>query len=575
MIEITEEDYLKPPYSYQKDGIVHIFNEYHKVKRPPGSENFSALFDDMGVGKTYQAVTAASIAFQMDKIDMAIVVCPKSVRSQWDGEENGEIKKYCASEYISVRYDSDFIGSFPVNKDQLLWVTVSYSYLRSKLLQFLFLVQKSKKRFILILDESSFVKSHSTQQTHACKELRKLASMCIILNGTPIANTILDLWSQFDILDPVAIDYMSYYHFRARYCIQGGFKGKQYEDFHQRDLDKLNEELSALKELNLKFPNNETTIQKIQSKQLKIETMERIRDSIAKLKVKLKPWIIRRTKKDVLKELPPKLSPVYLEAPMSVEGYRIYTEMRDEMVAWANTAEFSEASNGAVKLGRLSQITSGYLGGLITIPVIDYYNNGNVDDCVHDEELTALDKYESSLHPENNACGAPKEIDRSKLDTFLEWYKINFELKVIVWCRFRAEMFRLKDELNKLGAKSGLIIGKQSTKEREETIRAASNGELGVVIANPASGGYGIDGLQNHFYTSVRMSMDHSLIKYEQSNDRLDRIGQTMPISYINILATSPRGGKTVDHLIMDSVINKHEMSKWSMNQWREKVRDL
>src|SRR5690349_11989817 len=175
MIEITEKDYLVPPYPYQRDGIRHII-----------SQKYPAVFDDMGVGKTYQAVTATSILFQNNEIDMAIVVCPKSVRSQWDSDETGEIKKYCASDYISVRYDSNFTGTFPINEDQLIWVTVSYSYLRSKLMEFLYLVQRSKKRYILILDESSFVKSHTTQQTKACKELRKSATRCVILNGTPI-----------------------------------------------------------------------------------------------------------------------------------------------------------------------------------------------------------------------------------------------------------------------------------------------------------------------------------------------------------------------------------------------------
>lgn len=575
MIEIKPEDFLIKPYPYQRDGIQHIFNAFHEVKRPESSKYNALLADEMGVGKTYQAVVASSILFQNYEIEMVIVVCPKSVRGQWDNEETGQIRKYCASNYISVRYDSDFKGSFPVNKDSLLWVTVSYSYLRSKIDKFIELVKKSNKKFILILDESSFIKSHTTQQTRACKELRKLALGCWELNGTPIANSILDLWSQFDILDPEAIGNIGYYHFRARYCMMGGYNGKEVIDFHQKDLDKVREDLNALLDLKKRFPDTLSITERIQSKQAKIEEMERVKAAIARLKIQLKPWIIRREKKDVLSQLPAKLPPVYLEAPMSTEGYRVYKEMRDEMVAWASQAEFSEAVNGAVKLGRLSQITSGFLGGLITIPIIDQYEDGRVDNGVMDTELTALDDYRSSLHPELNASGAPREIDRSKLDTFLEWYDLNRELKVVVWCRFRAEMFRLRDELKKRGATVGLIIGNQPTSEREEVIRAFSNGELDVCIANPASGGYGLDGLQNHCYTCVRMSMDPSLIKHEQSSDRLHRNGQTMPVSYIYILATSPNGGKTVDHLVVQSVLDKQDMAAFGMDKWKELVKNL
>lgn len=569
MIEIRPEDFIIKPYPYQRDGLKHVFNTFHEVKRPKGSEGNAFLADEMGVGKTYQAVVASSILFQNDEIDMAIVVCPKSVRGQWDNDETGQIRKYCAADYVSVRYDSDFRGSFPINPNQLIWVTTSYSYLRSKIDKFIELVKKSKKKFILILDESSFINSHTTQQRKAVKALRKLASRCLLLNGTPIANTILDLWSQFDILDPAAIDEMGYYHFRNRYTMQGGFEGRERIDFHQRDLDKLNAELSDLITLKLSFPTDSAqfskTIEKIQSKREKIDTMLRVKEAIARLKIKLKPWIIRREKKDVLLQLPAKLPPVYFEAPMSTEGYRVYKEMRDEMVAWASRAEFSEAVNGAVKLGRLSQITSGFLGGLVTLKREDGDEDDTLEEKSNYEETNSIP---SGMH-------GPREVDRSKLDTFLEWFELNDNLKVVVWCRFRAEMFRLRDELEKKKYKVGMIIGQQSTSEREEVIRAFSAGELDVCIANPASGGFGLDGLQNHCYTCVRLSMDHSLIKHEQSSDRLHRNGQTMPVSYIYILATSPSGGKTVDHLVVESVLNKQEMSAWGMDKWKEEVRNL
>lgn len=542
MIEINLNSFITKPYPHQIDSIKHILNAYHEVKRPKGSELFSANFDEMGVGKSKPHVDGLVTLYENGIIDTVIVVCPASVRGVWDNAETGEIAKHCSSNYSVLRYDSSFKGkSLPETKNSLLWITVSYSFLRARLTEFLALcTRKNSRKFFVIFDESSFIKSSKAQQTKACKELRKYVTGAAILNGTPIANNVLDLWSQFDILDPNALGKIGFYHFRARYCLMGGFEGKEI-------LNLKEEKEKVLKRI--AKPKNEQD--KILAEE-KLEKIASIEAAIQRLQDKLKPWVIRREKKDVLKHLPPKLPPVFLEAQMSTEGHRVYKEMLEDMVAWVDSAEYSQAVNGAVKVGRLSQITSGFLGGLRIVTVEDNIN-----------------ELEPIIGPQ------PKEVDDAKLKTFLQWYEQNRHLKVVVWCRFRAEMFRLEKTLQQIGCKTGMIIGGQPTSQREEVIENATKGNLDVVIANPASGGFGLNGLQNHFHTCVYMSMSHSLIHYLQSSDRLDRPGQTEPISYIFILAVSPKGNKTVDHLVVKSVLGKDDMAKWSMQRWKEEVKNL
>lgn len=554
MIEITPNSFLTKPYPYQKDGLLHIFNRLHKEKRPPGSEGNAALFDEMGVGKTKQTIDAASIYFENGKIDTVIVVCPASVRGTWDNAETGEIAKHCKSDYVSFRYDKKFpefivdknvakTPNFIKQNNQLLWITISYSFLRARRQEFIQLVKKYKWNFLLVLDESSFVKSHKAQQTKACKELREYANYCILLNGTPIANNTLDLWSQFNILDPVALGNIGFYHFRARYCLMGGFEGREV-------LNLIEEKKKVLERI--RKPKNEQDL--IWANQ-KLEDILRVEESIERLKTKLKPWVIRREKKDVLLDLPPKLPPVYLEAPLSTEGYRVYKEMAEDMVAWANSENYSMAVNGAVKSGRLTQITSGFVGGLAAILEED-------EEHIERQEITDI------------SFNAIKEIDDSKLKAFLEWYEINKHLKVLVWCYFRAEIFRLRDKLEELGYKVGVLIGGQSGKERDEIKEKATKGEYDIVIGQ-ISLGFGIDGLQNHIYTCVYMSFRHHLIHFQQSSDRLHRNGQTMPVSYIFILATTPTGKKTIDHLTLRAVLNKEDMASWTLDKWREEVKNL
>src|SRR5688500_3207077 len=119
-IQIQDEDfYVKPLGPFQIDGINFLLN---------GPNGTAFLADEMGVTKTYQAINTASVLFQKDIIEMAIVVSPASVRGVWDNDETGQIKQYCKSDYIAIRYDADFRGSLPFAEGQLLWITISYSF---------------------------------------------------------------------------------------------------------------------------------------------------------------------------------------------------------------------------------------------------------------------------------------------------------------------------------------------------------------------------------------------------------------------------------------------------------------
>jgi SNF2 family DNA or RNA helicase len=540
MIEFSKEDFILKPYEYQYQGIKHLLG---------GNR---AIFDEMGVGKTKQAIDAASILYKNGKIDTVIVVCPRSVRAQWDDEETGQIKKNCKSDYAVIRYDpANFkTNTLPETPDNLLWITISYSMLRSRLSNFLSLFSGGSRRILLILDESSYVKSFKAAQRKACRELRDYAQICWILNGTPTANHFIDLWGQLDIMDSSSINNIGYYHFRAKYQLFGGYKGKEILDFNPAEVQKKRAKLEKLRAIKpVSVEHSQMVREQIQNLEMQILQMENVGSAIENLKEKLKPWIIRREKKDVLKELPDKLPPVILEAQLTPGGYKAYKEMVDDMVAWADKATYSEAVNGAVKIGRLSQITSGFLGGLQVLP---------------DTESNVVEN-----------IAVIQEVDDSKLSTFLEWYEENRHLKVVVWCRFRAEMFRLQRELTGRGISCGMIIGGQSDVERENAVTDFSKGKLDVLIANPASGGFGLDGLQNHCYTAVYMSMSHSLIQYLQSADRLHRNGQKMPVSYLFILAVTPKGGKTIDHVVYNAVQNKEEIAKWTIEKWRQVVRSL
>lgn len=113
-----------------------------------------------------------------------------------------------------------------------------------------------KKKFdLVVFDESQCLKGHTTEQSKGCFKIAMSIPHRLILTGTPVHNSPLDCYGQFRCLSPDIFG-SSYYKFRARYAIMGGYLGKQVMkfinmgDFKQRILNcssiKLKEEVLDL-----------------------------------------------------------------------------------------------------------------------------------------------------------------------------------------------------------------------------------------------------------------------------------------------------------------------------------------
>ncbi len=207
------------------------------------------LADDMGLGKTLQAIIAISQHTMEHKKSQSIIVCPTSLVYNWkeefakfnptlkvlpvDGNPNqrkkilSEIKKYdvIVTSYTLMQKDIEF------------YKTISFGY--------------------AILDEAQHIKNRGTRNAQSTKMIR--ASHRLILTGTPIENSLDELWSLFDFLMPGLLS--TYDRFVEKYirqtsAAQGG-----------KNLDNL--------------------------------------------KRKVAPFILRRMKKDVLDDLPPVSEIVY------------------------------------------------------------------------------------------------------------------------------------------------------------------------------------------------------------------------------------------------------------------------
>ena len=148
------------------------------------------LADDMGLGKTIQMI--ALIKSDRSR-KPSLVVCPKSLVFNWISE----FARFDGSTRVTAIYGSDSRRSELISlingKEKAVYIT-SYDSLRNDISKY------STEFNYVILDEAQYIKNVNALKTKSVKELK--ASHRFALTGTPIENSVVDLWSIFDFIMP-------------------------------------------------------------------------------------------------------------------------------------------------------------------------------------------------------------------------------------------------------------------------------------------------------------------------------------------------------------------------------------
>lgn len=234
------ETTLRP---YQKDGVRWL--------RALQKNGFSGILaDEMGLGKTLQTLVWLEMlkedrrAAGMERIP-SLIVCPTSLVENWAAEAG----RFTPSMKVGIVAGADRRGKLQRLGDYDIVLT-SYALVRRDIETY------AKVPFAAaVLDEAQHIKNQSTQNARAAKRI--CADHRLVLTGTPIENSVSDLWSIMDFLMP-------------------GYLGNH----------------AAFK------ANVETPI---------LEGGEEGEQAQWKLRHKLSPFLLRRLKRDVAKELPPKI----------------------------------------------------------------------------------------------------------------------------------------------------------------------------------------------------------------------------------------------------------------------------
>ena len=224
--------------NYQKLGVKWLYILY---KTHLGG----ILADEMGLGKTYEAICFIKEVLKDNKNSKILIITPTSLIYNWEKE----LVKFSPNIKYLIIYDNKIKRKklYDFYNDYNIFIT-SYGLIRNDNDYYL-----NKKFDICLIDEAQNIKNYYTLLSNKIKNIK--AHTKIALTGTPIENSILDLWNIFDFILP-------------------GYLGNLY-DFM------------------MKYHNFK---------------------NLEELKVLIGPFILRRTKKDVIKDLPSKIEKnIYLE----------------------------------------------------------------------------------------------------------------------------------------------------------------------------------------------------------------------------------------------------------------------
>lgn len=258
--------------------------------------------------------------------------------------------------------------------------------------------------------------------------------------------------------------------------------------------------------------------------------------NLDELKEKLKAHTRVVDKKTALPDLPPKLY-TRMEIPLSEEQERAYSMMKDHAIATI-PGEIGQttARIALTKILRLSQITSGH------VPLTNSITGAN--------QIVSFKQ-------------------NPKFDAVVELLEdIPF---MVVFGMFIVEIQDLAARLNKLGISHGMIYGETKLAEREKIQERFQKGEVRVVICQVVTGGIGIS--LTHGDTAVFMTNPYSHEARIQAEERLHRPGQTNEkVSYIDLIAVTREGNKTIDHTVLKALEKKQNLSDAVLGQTMEDV---
>lgn len=436
---VAESDYTLPPH------LESVLRPYQKVgfqwlKTLESCGFGGILADEMGLGKTVQVISYLCTLEREVVQHPSLIICPASLVLNW----SEEIARFAPELNAAV-----ILGNATERKKRIaqashrdIWIT-SYELLRQDIKLY-----QELEFYACILDEGQHIKNQSTLVSKAVKAVS--CRQRFVLTGTPIENRLSELWNLFDFLMP------------------------GYLFSHRGFVEKLEKPI-------IKSQNPEASEQ---------------------LRKLVQPFLLRRIKQEVLKELPPKIE--------YIRRIELGETERKTYFSAANAAKSALATSGKLQI------------------------------------LAALTQLRQ-VCCDPSLCFENYEGETSKLEACLELcagMSANGH-QILLFSQFTSMLDIIRRRLDALGISSYTLQGSTPKEQRAKLVKQFNAGGASVFLISLKAGGTGL----NLTAADVVIHYDPwwNLAAQNQATDRAHRIGQRQCVQVYKLIA---RG--TIEEKIMN-----------------------
>jgi superfamily II DNA or RNA helicase len=428
----------------------------------------SLIADDMGLGKTIQAIAAVEILARVAALERVLIISPTSLKHQW----KQEIEKFCNRSVKVV--EGPLAKRANLYTSDSFYKVTNYDVIHRDLDHI-----RNWAPEMIILDEAQRIKNWKTRRAQSAKRLD--SRYALVLTGTPLENRLEELHSIVEFVDRYRLGPM--FRFLAEH--QHVDKDGKVVGYH----------------------------------------------NLSKIAKSLEPILVRRTKKEVLRELPERLEKNYF-VPMTGEQMKHHEENRETVARivakWRRLGFLPETDQRILMIA---------LQNMRMSCNSTYLLDKKTDFGIKADELISV------------------------LDEVFE----QPDTKVVVFSQWLGTHEILLDRLDSCKRDYVLFHGRVPSTKRKELIRRFKEDSDCRVFLSTDAGGLGLN-LQNASAV-INMDLPWNPAVLEQRIGRTHRLGQHRPVRVVNFVAQG-----TIEHSMLSLLSFKQSLFSGVLDKGQDEV---
>ncbi len=423
------------------------------------------LADDMGLGKTVQAIAAAALLKELRGIERVLVITPASLKHQWARE----IRRFTSLPVTVVQGGQ--IARRQAYRENTFFTIVNYELVRRDLVEL-----EQLRPSLIILDEAQRIKNWRAKTAIVVKQLK--SRYAFVLTGTPLENRLDELYSIFQFLDPRILGPL--WHFNDRFYdleerADGSYKVIGYKNF-------------------------------------------------AELRATVEPYSVRRTRDEVLKDLPERID------------NNFFVEMTDPQ--WQAYDEYKEIVARLASIAKRRPLTpqekDRLLKGLLKMRII----------------CDALALHDKDIPPRDREKTAPK---LRELEHILTDEIANNGHKALVFSQWSGMLALTTPVVKRVGLGYVTLTGAVPSAKRGQLIERFFDDPDCRVFLSTDAGGVGLNLQAASLVVNLDLPWNPAVL--EQRIGRAHRHGQLQPVHVVNLIAQG-----TIEERMLDTLAAKRNV---------------